>query len=116
MTPAAAILALHQAIPSFPIDAEWEVENLSYLIFNDFARFICSEAQVLQYVASEKEARRLSSLSDCMTFLERALEEGDSAVRDLVDDCVETLSSCPWRKQIEKWAPPKIIEMLRHRQ
>ena len=103
-----AISELRKAVPAFPIDTEWERENLSYLAFGDFARFICSEAEVLQYTASEDEAHSLSKVPVCMEFLERALEHSDAAGRDMVLDCVEALSACQWEKQIKKWAGPQV--------
>ena len=81
---------------------------MSYLAFGDFARFICSEAEVLQYTASEDEAKSLSKVPVCMEFLEHALEQSDAEGRDMVLDCVETLSACQWEKQIKKWAGPHI--------
>ncbi len=98
-----AIVELTRAIPAFEPDPEYKAEGLVYLIFNDFARFICSEAEVLQYITSEEEAFRLSSVPACMMFLKRALQEGDSAVRDLVNECLETLSQCPCQQQIRQW-------------
>jgi hypothetical protein len=107
-TPETAISELRSAVPTFPIDAEWERDNLSYLAFGDFARFICSEAEVLQYATSNEEARSLSKVPICMGFLERALEQSDSAGRDMVLDCIETLSACQWEKLIKQWAGPQV--------
>ena len=78
------ISELRRAISAFPIDAEWERDNLSYLAFGDFARFICSEAEVLQYATWDEEAHALSKVPVCMEFLERALEQR----HDLVLDCI----------------------------
>jgi hypothetical protein len=103
-----AISELRRAVPAFPMDSEYEQDNLSYLVYSDFARFICSEAEVLQYLNSEGEAIRLSKVPVCMRFLERALEQGDSGVRDMISDCVSTLSDCQWEQQIKKWAGPQI--------
>ena len=109
-----AISELRRAIPTFPIDAEWERENLSYLAYGDFARFICSEAEVLQYTTSEDEAHSLSKVPICMEFLERVLEQSDAAGRDMILDCVETLSACPWEEQIKKWAGPQVLGAWGH--
>ena len=103
-----AIAELRQAIPSFTVDPEYGAEGLSYLVFSDFARFICSEAEVLKYVESDEEALRLSMVPACMAFLERVVEEGDSEVHELVDDCVESLSACQWQEQIRVWTKPNI--------
>ena len=62
------IAELRRAIPSLTVDPEWESEGLSYLVFSDFARFICSEAEVLNYVESNEEAARLSLVPACMAF------------------------------------------------
>ena len=92
LTPESAITELHRAIPSF--DCEWEEDHLSYPLFNDFARYICSEAEVLKYVESVDEARLLS--------------EGNSDVRDLVTEAIETLSTCPHEREVKKWAGPEV--------
>ena len=103
-----AISELRRFVPECPIDAEWEQDDNSYLAFGDFARFICSEAEVLQYTTSDEEAHRLSKVPICMDFLERALEQCDSAGHDLVLDCIETLSASQWEEQIKKWAGPQV--------
>ena len=103
-----AISELRRAIPEFPIDSEWEQDNLSYLAYNDFARFICSEAEVLQHLAPDEAATEFSKVPICMRFLESALEQSDSEARDMISDCVCTLSGCQWETQIKKWAGPQI--------
>jgi len=49
-----------------------------------------------------------SKVPICMRFLESALEQGDSEVRDMISDCVCTLSGCPSGAQIKKWAGPQV--------
>ncbi len=94
---------LHNAVPTFTMDPEWlEIEG-TYLIFGDFARFVCSEAEVLQNVGSEEEALQLSQVKISIAFLERALRDGDRDVHNLVLDCLESLSSCAWVDQIKKY-------------
>ena len=109
------IVELRRSLPSFVIDPEWEAEVLPYPVFNDFARFICSEAEVLQYAVSEEERSSLSKVPDCMMFLENALADGDSAVRDLVRECVESMSECPWQEQIKAYAGPLLAAQWRNR-
>lgn len=95
--PESAILELRKTVPSCPINPDREADDLSCPVFSDLARFISSEAEVLHYVASREDAQRLNNVPDCMIFLDHALEDGDSAVRDMVTDCLESLSSCEWR-------------------
>ena len=112
ITPETAISELRKAVPSFPIDADWEQVGLAYPTFNDFGRYICSEAEVLEFIESSEEARRLSDVPVCMEFLERAIEQGDAEVRDLVQECIDTLSACKWRLQIRQWAGPLVSGLL----
>ena len=106
LTPESAITELHRAIPSF--DCEWEEDHLSYPLFNDSARYICSEAEVLKYVESVDEAHRMSQVPACMELFERLLSEGNSDVRDLVTEAIETLSTCPHEREVKKWAGPEV--------
>ena len=103
-----AIFELRHAIPSFPIDSQSEEDNLSYLVFNDFARFICSQGEVLQYLKPGDDVRRFSEVPLCMEFLERVLDEGDSDVHDLILDTIETLSACPWQQAVKDYAGPRV--------
>jgi hypothetical protein len=100
---------LRHSVPPFAVDPD--AEGLGYLIANDFARFICSEAEVLQYAASEVERFSLSTVPECMNFLERALADEDSMVRNLVRECVESLVECPWQEQILTFAGPRVIAL-----
>ena len=111
MTMKTVLAELQKAIPGRQMDPEWLSEGNTYLAFGDFARFICSEAQVLQYVGSEAEASRLSQVGASMAFLERALREGDSEVHDLVLECVETLASCEWINQVKKYFGPGVAAL-----
>jgi hypothetical protein len=79
-----AISELRRAAPEFPIDSEWEQDKNSCLAYNDFARFICSEAEVQQYLAPGEEATQFSKVPICMRFLESAPEQGDAEVRDMI--------------------------------
>ena len=109
ITREAAIDELHKAIPSFK--SEWSADQLPYLVFADFARFICSEGEVLEYLKPEDEVRRFSKVPACMQILERLIREGDRDVRDLVFETIEALSSCPHNKEIRKWAPPEVLSI-----
>ena len=103
-----AVLELQQAVPSFPIDSEWEENNLSYLAFNDFARFICSQGEVLRYLKPHDDVHRFSEVPRCMQFLERALEEGDAGVHDLILETIETLLECSYQEEIKNYAGPQV--------
>lgn len=78
---------LQKSVPAFVTDPEWLEMDGAYLIFGDLARFICSEAEVLEYVTSEEDASRLSQVKISVNFLERALRDGDREIHDLVLDC-----------------------------
>jgi len=80
-----------------------------YPVFNDFGRFICSEAEIPKYVRSAEEANQLSQVPACMQVRERLLRDGDSDVRDLVSETVETVSSCAREQDIKKWAGPEVL-------
>jgi hypothetical protein len=43
-----------------------------------------------------------------MQFLERLLKEGDSHVRDLVFETIESLDGCFYREDIKKWAGAEV--------
>jgi hypothetical protein len=84
MTKETVLAELQRTVPHFRVNPEWLEDGLAYPAINDFARFICSEADTFGW--DEVEAS--------MIFLERALLEGDGYVRDLVLECVETINSC----------------------
>lgn len=109
LTSESAITELRAALPTFTIDSQSEAERLTYLIFNDFARFICSEAEVLQFVESADEVHRLSQVPAGMQFLERLMREGDHDGRDLATEAIETLASCKYESEIKKWAGPQVL-------
>lgn len=103
-----AIEDLKRAVPNFAVNAEWErLESGAYPIFYQFALYICSEAEVLQYVRSKREGRALSDAPLSLRFLERALAEYDVALRYLVMDCVRGLAECEWSETIKEWAGPR---------
>jgi hypothetical protein len=102
MTVDGVLADLQEAVPEFVLDPEWQRDNLTYLAFGDFARFICSESEVLQYVHTDVEAQQFSKVSPSLAFLERALRDGDPEVRNLVAECVETIESCDWIEALRK--------------
>lgn len=108
MTMDTVLAKLQDAVPGFHPTAEWLSEGNTYLVFGDFARFICSEAEVLQYVHSENEASQLSQVQISVAFLERALRDGDQDVRDLIFDCIESVAGCEWFDQLKKYFGPEL--------
>jgi hypothetical protein len=108
MTMGTVLVELQNTVPGFHATTERLSEGLAYLVFGDFSRFICSEAEVLQYVSSEAEASQLSRVQISVAFLERAYREGDQDVRDLVSDSFEGLVTCEWIDQIKKYFGPEL--------
>jgi len=111
MTTDTVLSELQESVPNFPMDPEYLKDGLRYPVFNDFARFICSEAEVLQSASSEAEARQMSQVPVSMEFLDRVLREGDDDVRPLVVECIETLATCEWVEQIKKYLGPEVRRM-----
>jgi hypothetical protein len=95
---------LGRAMPHFRLNPEWLENGPAYPVVNDFARFICSEADTFGW--DEVEAS--------MLFLERALSDGDSYVRDLVLEYVETLSSCPSINLLKDRFGPEVRALWKH--
>lgn len=87
---------LQKDIPGFSPDPEWlsdgEYGPNLYLIGSDFARHICEEARWMNDLG---EARLMIDLSASVSFLEKALIDGDDDVRDLLIDIFETLTESP---------------------
>ena len=92
---------LQRAVPAF--NSEWQDDDSTYLVFGDFRRFTCSEAEVLQYVDNEQEAAELSHAKECMAFIEQLFLNGDQDVHDLVLDCLEELITCPWLANLKRY-------------
>ena len=84
MTKETVLRELRGAVPNFRLNPEWSEDGLAYPVINDFARYICSEADSLGW----------DEVAASVAFLERALAEGDGYVRDLVLECVESIASC----------------------
>ncbi|HTD23116.1 MAG TPA: hypothetical protein VK738_10710 [Terriglobales bacterium] len=95
------IMELQSAITGFVIDPEWIPDNLGYLIINDLARYMCDQAFLSDW----------EELKKGMDFLERSLEGGDSYMRDLVHECLETFLSCDHVGEIKKYFGPQTLEL-----
>lgn len=44
-----------------------------------------------------------------MQVLELLLREGDSKVRDLVSETIESVSVCSREQEVRKWAGPEVL-------
>ena len=70
MTKATVMSELQRVVPRFRVDSDYLNDQLTYPVFNDFARFICSEAEVLCFANKEDDASRMSQVEVSMAFLE----------------------------------------------
>jgi len=68
MTKETVLLEIQKAVPDFKVNPEWLLNGLTNPIFNDFARFICSEAQVLEFARSDEEISQLSQMKVFSSF------------------------------------------------
>lgn len=88
------ISELETAVPDFTPDPYWD--GLQYLIINDFARYIC-------LVVQESE----NDLNRALEFVDRCVNEGDSRVRELMHECIETMSECEQASEIKGRVGPR---------
>jgi hypothetical protein len=100
MTKETFVNALRSAVPDFEMDAEWSNDDLGFPIINDFARYICATAAI------DPE-----DVENAVHFLEKCLNEGDSYIRDLVHECLETLSSCVGIESIKGMFGPLVTTL-----
>jgi hypothetical protein len=100
------IKTLQAEVPSFVIDPDWIEEALSYPIINDFARYICQEADIAFYI---HEADSYDEVKKALRFLEMGLEAQDPYMRDLVHECLETLLSCNRIPEIKVYFGPRVL-------
>jgi hypothetical protein len=96
MTKDTVLSELQKAVPHFRVNPEWLENGLAYPAINDLARFICSKTEPLE---SE-------DVDVALAFLERALSDGDTYVRDLVIECLETINSCKSIHMLKDRFPP----------
>jgi hypothetical protein len=82
---------LRERVPRFHIEELWAADQLGYVIANDFARYICNQAQEFNFAEVET----------CLRFLESLIAKGDSYVRELVEEAMETLEYCDSFEEIE---------------
>jgi len=97
---------LRYALPQFQIDPMWAEDNLTYPIIDDLGRYICERTTYSEY--DENDAAEIARALD---FLERCLAEGDSDVRDLVHECLETLDCCDHFEQIKIHFGPQVLAL-----
>jgi hypothetical protein len=87
------IAALREAVPGFNPDASDVADELTYLIANDLARYMCS------CTGGPNPSRDLLMAA---SFLETAIVVGDEAVRDLADEALQTIAECPLVDEIRQ--------------
>jgi hypothetical protein len=84
------LTVLRDQLPQF--NSDWATENIGYLIINDLARYVCSEACAYEEI----------EVSKAITLLDTLQKEGDSYIKDLVYECLESLTSCERYAEIKK--------------
>ncbi len=75
------VAELRLTLPHFRVDEAYADEGLEYPIIGDLARYVVEQSDW----GDEEELRA------CLAFVERCFAEGDSYVRDLAHDCVESI-------------------------
>ena len=84
---------LRRALPQFKLNEAYVEDQLMYPIMNDLAR----------YVVEQSEWDDENELRASLGFVERCVSEGDSYVRDVAHECIESLSTSP---------PPNASDLL----
>jgi hypothetical protein len=92
---------LRTALPQFEVNPDWSADNLTYPIINDLARYICEQASYGEH----------EEIKQALQFLELCLTEGDSDVRDLVHECLDTINSCVHIEQIKVHFGTQVFEL-----
>jgi hypothetical protein len=92
---------LAKAVPGFEADEEDWKEPTPYFFLGDMVAFVCERTPS----RSNAEASALAAL------LERLLLEGDSDIRDLVQDGLECVLDCDTREFIAKYFGQKTREL-----
>jgi len=95
------ISELRQGVPNFKLDEEWAENSLSYLIINDFARYIIEQA----------DWGDNDELKESLHFLERCISDGDPGVHDLAHECVESLSVARCAEEIKSALGPRTLKL-----
>jgi|HubBroStandDraft_2_1064218.scaffolds.fasta_scaffold1687253_1 hypothetical protein len=90
---------LAEALPDFKPDNE--NDGLCYLFLNDMVRWVCDRA----YPEFERQ------MEEFATLFEKLLTEGDSDIRDLTQDALETLWDHEEREVVASHFGPKTQEL-----
>ena len=85
-------------------DEDWE-DRVTYFFLSDMIRFVCGETES----GSRTETQQLAAL------LDKLLTEGDSDVRDLVMDGLDTVAECVHRDEIIGHFTPEVMEAWKTR-
>ena len=102
------IKTLQAEVLAFVIDPHWVEGVLGYPIINGLARYICQEADIAFYI---HEADSYDEVKKALRFLEMSLEAQDPYMRDLVQECLETLESCNRIPQIKANFGPRVLRL-----
>lgn len=92
---------LAEAVPGFGASEEDRREPTPYFFLGDMVKFVCERTPS----RSNAEASALAAL------LERLLLEGDSDIRDLVQDGLECVLSCDTREAVAKYFGQKTLDL-----
>ena len=95
------LVALRRIVPDFAINPDWEEDSLGYPLINDLARYIGDQARLGQF----------DKVRDGLAFLEAGLESGDSYIKDLVHEGLETLLSSDNITAIKAYFGPRVLDL-----
>ena len=84
-------LEMHKSVPGFSPSAEYVKYGLTYLLINNFGRFICGSAL----------AGSWDQVKSATAFLDSLLSREEPELEKLVGDCVEGLLDCPALDQVK---------------
>lgn len=93
------ISILHEHVPNLDLDPAWVEQQLGYPLINDLARYICQRA----------ELGAPAEIDSALRFLDLCSQSGDSYLRDLVIECLETLLACDSIAEISARFPLSVL-------
>jgi hypothetical protein len=72
MTNETVLSEMRRAVPGFEIASDWSSDNLTFPVFNDFAGYICAEAEMFRPTPSTSLPRPPRSIENLCVFLGRS--------------------------------------------